>query len=145
MTASDRLSPAKSPRRLASAAAVLVLIACGLLWRRPELGLPASVAKYGGSILWGAMMFFVIAALLPGRDIRRIAVLAAIIAALVEASQLIHIVPLDQFRSTVIGALLLGRTFSWWDIASYWLGIAVACLATFAIVGWVQRRKAKPA
>jgi hypothetical protein len=140
MTASNRLSPAKSPRRSISVAAVLVLIACGLLWRRPELGLPASVAKYGGSILWGAMMFFVIAALLPGRDIRRVAVIAAIISALVEASQLIHVAPLDHFRGTVIGALLLGRTFSWWDIASYWLGVAAAGLATQQLSGWLRKR-----
>jgi hypothetical protein len=144
MTASTGLSSVKSPRRLISAAFVLVLIACGLLWRRPELGLPASAAKYGGSILWGAMMFFVMATLMPGRDIRRVAMLAAIIAALVEASQLVHVTPLDQFRSTVIGALLLGRTFSWWDIASYWFGIAMAWLATSAVIGWLQRHKGKP-
>jgi hypothetical protein len=31
-------------RRLIHVEAVLILVACGLLWRRPELGLPAVVA-----------------------------------------------------------------------------------------------------
>jgi len=44
---------------------------------------------------------------------------------------LARVVLLDQFtrnafRGTPLGVLLLGRFFSWWDIASYWLGIAGA-------------------
>jgi hypothetical protein len=74
-------------------------------------------------------VFFCVAALKPRIDLRLVAVYAAVVAALVEFSQLIHIGWLDQFRRTTIGALLIGRTFSWWDIAAYWAGIAVACVA----------------
>ncbi len=105
-------------------AAALAVIGLGLVWRSPMLALPPVVAKYGGSILWGAMVFLLIASLLPRQPLVRLAALAAIIAAGVELSQLVHIEPLDAFRATRIGALLLGRVFSWWDILAYWVGIA---------------------
>jgi hypothetical protein len=111
-------------------AAFVIVIACGLLWRRPEFGLPAAVAKFGGSVWWGAMVFFCVAFLMPRAKLGTVVVLAAIGAALVEASQLIRVEPLDRFRSTTFGMLLLGRTFSWWDIACYWAGIAAARLVT---------------
>ena len=117
-------------RRLIYLACVLALIACGLVWRRPGLGLPPLAAKYGGSMLWGAMVFFCVAVLAPRAKVAHIALTAAAIAALVEFSQLLHFAPLDRFRGTAFGALLLGRTFSWWDIASYWIAIAVAALIT---------------
>ena len=78
------------------------------------------------------MVFFCVAGLMPRAEPKIIAMLAAAVAALVEASQSMHVEPLDQFRRTTIGALLLGRTFSWWDIASYWAGIAAAWLVTSA-------------
>jgi hypothetical protein len=41
----------------------LAIIACGLALRGYglHLGLPASIVKYGGSVLWGAMVFFLVA------------------------------------------------------------------------------------
>lgn len=114
-------------------AAALVVIAFGLLWRLPELGLPWSIAKYGGSILWGAMVFLIVAGLAIRWPLGRVALVAAAIAAGVELSQLIHVEPLDDVRRTAIGALLLGRTFSGWDVASYWGGIGAAALATAAL------------
>ncbi|WP_271167660.1 DUF2809 domain-containing protein [Hansschlegelia plantiphila] len=102
----------------------------GLLWRRPELGLPWPLAKYGGSALWGAMVFFIVAGAIARRRPIRGAVVAAALVAMVEISQAIHFEPLDRFRATALGALLLGRTFDWWDIAAYWAGIGMALLAT---------------
>jgi hypothetical protein len=45
----------------------LVIIAVGLSLRRYGfgLGLPGLVVKYGGSILWAAMVFFLVALVLP--------------------------------------------------------------------------------
>ena len=119
-------------RRFFYALATLGIIACGLIWRRPELGLPLLAAKYGGSMLWGAMVFFAAATLWPLAKLFRVAVIAAGVAATVEFTQLIQIEWLDQFRRTTIGALLLGRTFTWWDIAAYWAGIALACSSVIA-------------
>jgi len=117
-------------RRLGFALATLGIIVCGLIWRRPELNLPPLAAKYGGSALWGAMVFCLMATLLPSMKLRTVAGAAAVVAAGVEFSQLIEIEWLDRFRRTAFGALLLGRTFTWWDIVAYWAGIAVAGLAS---------------
>jgi hypothetical protein len=116
--------------RLCYVLAALCTIAAGLLWRRPEFGLPPLAAKYGGSMLWGAMVFFVVAALWPSARLMTIVGLAAVIAAGVEFSQAVHIDWLDAIRRHALGQLLLGRTFTWWDIAAYWAGIIVAWSTT---------------
>jgi hypothetical protein len=112
-------------RRLGMA---LAIIACGVVLRLGgyEIGLPYFLVKYGGSTLWGAMVFFLIAMLLPRQPLGRLAILAIVIAALTEFSRLYHTPWLDEFRLTLAGALLLGRIFSWWNIVAYGLGIALA-------------------
>ena len=124
--------------RLIWAGAVVMIVVCGLAWRRPELGLPWAVAKYGGSALWGAMVFCCIATVRPNSDLRWVAVLAAVIAAVVELSQLVQYGPLDAFRSTTAGALLLGRTFDGLDILSYWAGVAIALLCASLLLRRLQ-------
>lgn len=49
-------------KRIGRAIAVLVVIAAGLALRRfgYDLGMPFLVVKYGGSILWGAMVFLLV-------------------------------------------------------------------------------------
>jgi Protein of unknown function (DUF2809) len=114
-------------RRLCYAGAAVAFIVAGLTSRSPVLGLPWVVAKHGGSVIWGTMMFFAAAAVLPTARLALIAVITAVVAAGVEFSQLLHVPWLDDFRRTTFGMLLLGRTFSWWDIVSYWIGIAIGC------------------
>ncbi|HLP67488.1 MAG TPA: DUF2809 domain-containing protein, partial [Rhizobium sp.] len=60
-------------KRLGIAAMV---IAAGLVLRLTgyEAGLPYPLVKYGGSGLWGMMVFWLLAALLPDQPIRRLAV-----------------------------------------------------------------------
>jgi hypothetical protein len=64
-----------------------------------------------------------------------VAVLAGIVAALVEFSRLYHAPALDAFRFTLAGKLILGRVFSVSDIAAYWLAIAVAAVLDWR---WLQ-------
>ena len=131
----DHSGPPSTLRRLrlTYAAVALCVVAAGLLWRWPELGLPQFASKYGGSILWGSMVFFVIAALGPAMKLMTVAGIAAMVAAAVEFSQLMHAGWLDDFRRTAIGALLLGRTFTWWDILAYWIGIGVGYGAVLSV------------
>jgi len=101
------------------------IIVCGLALRRFGLGvgLPASIVKYGGSVLWGTMVFFfvgLVASKLPRRSIALIAILIAIG---VELFRLVHAPWLDEFRLTLPGALLLGRVFSPWNMLAYGAGI----------------------
>src|SRR4051794_5303921 len=103
---------------------------CGLALRRYglPLGLPALVVKYGGSMLWGSMVFFLVASIASGLTRQQAAMIAVAIAICVELSRLVHEPTLDAFRLTTVGALLLGRVFSPWNVLAYACGIAVAVL-----------------
>lgn len=106
----------------------LAIVISGLTLRRHGfgLGLPAAIVKYGGSILWGAMVFFVAAIAAPRLSRGNVALISAVIAICVELFRLVHAPWLDAFRLTPAGALLLGRIFSPWDILAYGAGIVLA-------------------
>jgi hypothetical protein len=46
----------------------------------------------------------------------------------IEFLKLFHSPPLDAFRHTLAGILLLGRFFSVWDLIAYWLAISIGAL-----------------
>jgi hypothetical protein len=103
-----------------------------------NLGLPAFVVKYGGSLLWGTMVFFLVAIAAPSLTRWSVVTIAAVIAVGVELFRLVHTPWLDSFRLTLAGALLLGRIFSAWDILACAIGIALGALLdhlVLAIVG----------
>ncbi len=108
----------------------LGIIATGLVLRRFGLGLgiPGLVVKYGGSALWGAMVFFLVAIATPRLSRLHIAAVSIAIAVGVELFRLVHTPWLDDFRLTLLGALLLGRIFSVWNILAYVVGIVPALL-----------------
>jgi hypothetical protein len=60
----------------------LSIIVCGLALRGfgSDLGLPSFIVKYGGSMLWGAMVFFLAAIAARGQSRLSIAVISASIA-----------------------------------------------------------------
>jgi hypothetical protein len=117
------------------------IIISGLALRRYGfgLGLPASIVKYGGSVLWGTMVFFLVAIAAPRLSRRTIALISAAIAICVELFRLVHAPWLDTFRLTLAGALLLGRIFSAWDILAYGGGIVLA-VGLDRLAGGVLRR-----
>jgi hypothetical protein len=104
------------------------IMVCGLALRRfgLGLGLPPIVVKYGGSILWGAMVFLLVAIAAPRLSRPIIALISIVIAVCIEMFRLVHVPWLDEFRLTLAGALLLGRIFSIWDIFAYGIGIGLA-------------------
>jgi hypothetical protein len=105
----------------------LIAIALGLALRvyGRGFGLPAPIVKYGGSVLWAAMLLFLLAALLPRLSRPRLVLIAFVVAVLVELTRLVHTPWLDAFRLTLAGALLLGRIFSLWNILAYAVGIVL--------------------
>ena len=119
----------------------LLVIVSGLGLRRWGLGfgLPAFVVKYGGSVLWGTMVFFLVALAASHLSRPRIAVIAVAIAIGVELFRLVHVPWLDAFRLTLPGALLLGRIFSVWNMLAYGaaigLGMALDLFAMSARTG----------
>ena len=108
----------------------IVVIGAGLALRRygSAIGLTFPWVKFGGSVLWGAMVFFLIGVLAPASSRRAIASVAMLTAIAVELFRLLHTPALDAFRLTATGALLLGRVFSPWNIVAYAAGIALGLL-----------------
>jgi len=115
-------------------ALLILTIIAGLVLRRVPLGLPYVVVKFGGSMLWAAMVYWIIAAIRPSASSASIAINAALFAAAVEFFKLYHAPALDAFRRTLAGALLLGRFFSWWDIVAYLAGIALAAALDIRLI-----------
>ena len=85
--------------------------------------------KYGGSTIWAAMVFWLVAGARPRWRAVQAGFCAFAIAAAVE---LFKLVPgsasgLDAFRTTLAGRLLLGKYFSTWDLVVY--GVAIAAVS----------------
>jgi hypothetical protein len=129
-------------QRIRAAIAALVVIGCGLALRKfgYPVHLPFVVVKYGGSCLWGAMVYFLLASLSGKTKAFNLAIGAFAIALAVELFRLFHTPWLDAFRVTTAGALLIGRVFSFWNILFYALGI----LAAFVIDRRHLSRAARP-
>jgi hypothetical protein len=127
---------------IARAGLCLAIIAGGLALRGWGfgLGLPAFVVKYGGSVLWGTMVFFLVAMAARYLSRPRIAAIAGLIAIGVELFRLVHFPWLDAFRLTLPGALLLGRIFSVWNMVAYGVGIAIGMLLDRSVPSMVRGR-----
>lgn len=125
--------------RVADVCVVAATIVLGLALRRwgPGLGLPFVVTKYGGSLLWAVMVHGLVV-IVSGRNGRAALAASAAIALAVEASRLVHTPALDAFRPTTVGALLLGRVFSPWNLVAYGAGITLAA-HLFRVIG--RRRR----
>ncbi|WP_263358246.1 ribosomal maturation YjgA family protein [Acidicapsa ligni] len=107
--------------------AVLTILV-GLFLRLVPLGFPFLIVRYGGSVLWATMLYLLFATIQPKRTPLTLAILASILAALVELSRLYHSPGLDAFRLTLAGALLLGRVFTPWHFLAYWAAIAITAI-----------------
>lgn len=110
-------------RRLRCIAIALLLIPLGLLCRFAPLGLPFLIVKYGGSFLWAAMIYWCVAFLCARQPPSVLAVIAAVCTTAIEFIKRIQSPDLDAFRDTLAGKVLLGRYFSYRDIAVYWAAI----------------------
>ena len=116
----------KVNRRAEYLAIAVVTMALGLVWRFVWVGLPPALYKYGGSMLWAAMIYWLAALVRPGAKPARLVLAAAVIATAVELFKLVHTPGLDAFRLTLAGKVVLGRFFYWSDFVAYYAAIAVA-------------------
>jgi hypothetical protein len=81
-----------------------------------------------GDALWALLVLALIGAALPKWPLARRVLLALGIAWLVELSQLWHTPWLDSLRHTKLGALAIGGSFSFGDLACYAVGITLGAL-----------------
>lgn len=135
-----------SPDRLKRFAAAIAVIVIGVTLRLTgyEVGLPYGLVKYGGSLLWGVMVYLLATVALPARPGLQI-LCSVVVAVAAELLRLYHTLWLDEFRLTLAGALLLGRIFSVWNIVAYLTGIAVAAAIDRALIVHQQHRRRKKA
>lgn len=102
---------------------IVATIAAGLTIRLVPLGLPDALVKYGGSLLWALMIYWIVSSARPLWPLTRGALVSGAIALCVELFKLYHAPLLDAFRLTLPGKLLLGRVFSLWDLVAYAVAI----------------------
>jgi hypothetical protein len=95
-----------------SALLFVATIAAGLAIRLAPLGLPNALAKYGGSLLWALMIYWIVSSVRPLWHHMSAALVSSAIAFCVELFKLFHTPLLDALRLTLSGKLLLGRVFS---------------------------------
>jgi len=114
---------------------VVAVIALGLASRKFPSLFPALFGKYPGDSLWALMIFLGWAFCKPRASTRNIAALAIATSCLVEFSQLYQAAWLNEIRSTTLGHLVLGSTFSWFDIAAYAIGVLVGALIEASVLG----------
>ena len=118
-------------RRLTCAAIMLLLIPLGLVCRFVPIGLPPLIVKYGGSFLWAATVYWFIAFFLSRQKPLALGLIAMVVTAAVEFLKRVQSLELDNIRHTFFGKVVLGRYFSYTDIAVY-------CFAVFSCV-WIDR------
>lgn len=114
---------------------IAVIVILGLPTRMDILPLPNPVLKYGGGILWAAMIYLVLAWVFNTAKPSSLLVGALMIAWGIEFSQLYHTDGLDDFRATLLGRMTIGRGFLWGDVLVYLIGIS---LAAWADGRWVK-------
>ncbi|TXM75193.1 DUF2809 domain-containing protein [Methylobacterium sp. WL103] len=115
-------------------------ILAGLVLRLVPWGLPLTAHHVGGGLLWGAMLYGLVAAGRPPGWSRTAAVAVAIVVGCgIELLRLHRDPALDAFRATLAGQLLLGRLFSPWNMLTYAAGILAAAVATRRMT-WTAHR-----
>ena len=122
----DDLLSMKPRTHWSSLALFLVTVVAGLAVRMAPLGLPWVVVKYGGSMLWAVMIYWVVSTALSRWRLPVVGLIAGAIATGVEFFKLYHSPGMDAFRLTLPGMILLGRFFSVRDIVAYWVAIGLA-------------------
>ena len=110
----------------------VLTIALGLL-TRPLKRHYEELGSALGDALWALMVFFLLGTLFPRLAPLRLAAAALLVAVLVEVSQLWHTPVLNAIRHSTLGALAIGGSFSFGDIACYSVGVLVGFLLDRAL------------
>jgi hypothetical protein len=103
--------------------AVILTMAAGLASRRFGELLPDFVHEHFGDALWAAMIYFGVRMVWMNRSKELALIVSLIFSWAVECSQMIQTPWLNEVRSTMLGALVLGRGFLVMDLLRYAVGI----------------------
>jgi hypothetical protein len=94
------------------------------------------VNDYAGDILFEVCWCLFLFAFFPRKDrIEPICLGVFLVTSGLEFLQLWHPPILEAWRSHILGKLLLGKTFTWWDFPYYFLG----CLLSWWYLHWLVK------
>jgi len=114
--------------RLKYALLIILVIIVGLASRKLKPILPAFINANAGDTLWALMVFLIFCFLYKKSSTIKNAVKAILFSYAIEISQLYHAPWIDNIRTTTLGGLVLGFTFSFSDIVCYSIGIFIGFL-----------------
>ncbi|QLG37225.1 MULTISPECIES: DUF2809 domain-containing protein [unclassified Paenibacillus] len=117
--------------------AVIITMAAGLASRHFGELLPDFVREHFGDALWAAMIYFGVRMVWINRSKELALMVSLLFSWAVECSQMIQTSWLNEVRSTVLGALILGRGFLVMDLLRYGVGI----LCVYGIDRYFLRNK----
>jgi hypothetical protein len=113
---------------------LLVVIALGLASRAYAAHLPVFVARYAGDTLWATAVVLLLGLIRPTARTIHLAIGAAVIALVVELSQLAHPDWLEALRRQPGVGLILGYDFLASDLACYAVGILIGAAVDRGVV-----------
>ena len=111
-----------SKKRIIYIALLGLTIALGLVSRSSLFDTESPLQLYAGDTLWAMAVFWGLAIIFPKAPTLHYALGALLIAFAIETSQLYQSDWINQLRSYRLGALTLGHTFIWSDLACYTAG-----------------------
>lgn len=103
--------------------AVIITMAAGLASRTYGAVLPHWVHEHFGDALWAGMIYFGVRMVCIHSSRARALWISVTFSCMIEFSQLIQVPWLNELRSTLWGALILGRGFLIFDLIRYLIGI----------------------
>ncbi|KQY79571.1 hypothetical protein ASD24_19750 [Paenibacillus sp. Root52] len=110
-------------RKLVYFIATIITMGLGLASRHYGDQLPKWVSEHAGDALWAGMIYFGVRMVWHRRSTAWAAMISLLFCWMIEFSQLIQTPWLNELRSTLLGALILGRGFLVVDLIRYASGI----------------------
>jgi len=114
---------------------IILTIILGLMSRHI-----ADIPLFIGDILWATMVYWIMRFLFITKSIQFSVIASLLFSYAIEFSQLYQAPWINNIRHTVIGGLVLGETFSWGDMLSYTVGVAIGVVIDLPIM----KRKTMP-
>jgi hypothetical protein len=88
-----------------------------------------TVGDAAGDALWATMVFFILSFISPTMPLWQRILIAVGFSFAIEFSQMYHAPWIDRIRRTMLGAIVLGSSFSPMDLVCYVVGVMVGAFA----------------
>ncbi|MDQ0243204.1 hypothetical protein J2S09_000740 [Bacillus fengqiuensis] len=108
--------------------AFIMTIVLGLASRSGSDHVPLFVARHAGDALWAGMVYFGFRFLFTHQSLSLAVLLSMLFSFGIEFSQLYRSPWINDIRNTLLGALVLGKSFVWLDLLRYTVGILLSYL-----------------